>query len=121
MADLAHLCGAVRLARFNVEARSEPADYFRGLPIPAYAIMLVSFYLTFRNRLDLFEVLNQGVISVLIPVIIVLSFLMVSTIPFDKIPPFGRERVRKHKGRPILFAVYFLIIIVFYDSGLLLV
>src|SRR5690625_6306280 len=65
--------------------------------------MLASFYLTFRNRLDLFEVLNQGVISVLIPVIIVLSFLMVSTIPFDKIPPFDRVPVRKHKGRLILF------------------
>src|SRR5690625_6110348 len=42
LAALAPLCGAVRLARFNVEARSEPADYFRGLPIPAYAIMLRS-------------------------------------------------------------------------------
>ncbi|HLR91291.1 MAG TPA: CDP-diacylglycerol--serine O-phosphatidyltransferase [Balneolaceae bacterium] len=121
LAALAPLCGAVRLARFNVEARSEPADYFRGLPIPAYAIMLASFYLTFRNRLDLFEVLNQGVISVLIPVIIVLSFLMVSTIPFDKIPPFDRESVRKHKGRLILFAVYFLIIIIFQDFGLMIV
>src|SRR5690625_6731711 len=102
MADLAHLCGAVRLARFNVEARSEPADYFRGLPIPAYAIMLASFYLTFRNRLDLFEILNHGVISVLVPVIIVLSFLMVSTIPFDKILPFDAESVRRHKSRLIL-------------------
>src|SRR5690625_5954720 len=78
--------------------------------------MLASFYLTFRNRLDLFEVLNQGVISVLIPVIIVLSFLMVSTIPFDKIPPFDRESVRKHKSRLILFAVYFLIIIIFQED-----
>src|SRR5690625_7989412 len=118
MADLAHLCGAVRLARFNVEARSEPADYFRGLPIPAYAIMLASFYLTFRNRLDLFEVLNQGVISVLIPVIIVLSFLMVSTIPFDKIQTLDRESVIKHKGRLIIFDVYFLFIIIFQDFEL---
>src|SRR5690625_4842264 len=102
LAALVAVCGAGRLARFNVEARAEPADYFRGLPIPAYAIMLASFYLTFRNRLDLVEVLNQGVISVLIPVIIVLAFLMVSTIPFDKIPPFDRESVRKHKGRLIL-------------------
>src|SRR5690625_8027548 len=82
LAALAPLCGAVRLARFNVEARSEPADYFRRLPIPAYAIMLASFYLTFRNRLDLVEVMNQEVITVLIPVMLILSFLMLSSTAF---------------------------------------
>ena len=118
---LAPLCGAVRLARFNVEAKDEPLSHFRGLPTPAYAIMLASFFLTFRNDLEMFDGLNQGVISVLIPVIIILSFLMVSTIPFDKIPPFDRESIQRYKGRLILMAVYFLIIIIFQDIGLMIV
>lgn len=121
LSALAPLCGAVRLARFNVESKDEPLGYFRGLPTPAYAIMLASFYLTFRNELELFDGLNQGVISVLIPVIIVLSFLMVSTIPFDKIPSFDRGSIQKFKGRLILLAVYFLIIVIFQDIGLMIV
>lgn len=121
LSALAPLCGAVRLARFNVESKTERIDYFRGLPTPAFAIMLASFYLTFRDRLDLFDGLNQGVISVLIPVTIILSFLMVSTIPFDKIPPFDRRSVQKYKGRLILLAVYFLTIVFLQDIGLILV
>lgn len=121
LSALAPICGAIRLARFNVESKVEDLNYFKGLPTPAYAIMLASFFLTFRNRLDWFEGLNQGVISVLIPVVILLSFLMVSTIPFDKIPRFDRKSIKKYKNRLILLFVYFLIIVIFQDLGLIVV
>jgi CDP-diacylglycerol--serine O-phosphatidyltransferase len=121
LSALAPICGAIRLARFNVEAKVEDLNFFRGLPTPAYAIMLASFFLTFRNRLDWFDGLNQGVISVLIPVVILLSFLMVSTIPFDKIPRFDRKSIKKYKNRLILLFVYFLIIVIFQDLGLIVV
>lgn len=121
LSALAPICGAIRLARFNVESKVEDLNFFKGLPTPAYAIMLASFFLTFRNRLDWFEGLNQGVISVLIPVVILLSFLMVSTIPFDKIPRFDRKSIKKYKNRLILLFVYFLIIVIFQDLGLILV
>lgn len=121
LSSLAPICGAVRLARFNVESKIESLDYFRGLPTPAFAIMLTAFFLTFRNRLEWFDGLNQGIISVLIPVIILLSFLLVSTIPFDKIPRFDRDSVKQHKNRLILLLVYFIIIVIFQDIGLIVV
>lgn len=121
LSALIPICSAIRLARFNVESKMESINYFRGLPTPAFAIMLASFFLTFRDKLEWFDGLNQGVISVLIPVVILLSFLLVSTIPFDKIPKFDRESVKKYKGRFVLIAIYFFTITIFQDIGLILV
>jgi CDP-diacylglycerol---serine O-phosphatidyltransferase len=121
LSALPPLCGAIRLARYNVESKFGETTYFKGLPIPVQAVMLSAFYLTFMNRMDIFEGLNQGVISVLIPVVILLSFLMVSTIPFDKIPKFDRASVKEHKNKLILFFVYFITIVIFQDIGLMFV
>lgn len=122
LSALPPLCGAIRLARYNVEAKHhEDSTYFKGLPIPVQAIMLSAFYLTFMNRVELFEGLNQGIISALIPVVILLSFLMVSTIPFDKIPRFDRASVKVHKNKLILIFIYFITIVIFQDIGLMFV
>lgn len=116
------LCGAVRLARFNVNARLQPTkDFFIGLPIPAQAIMLGAFFLTFRDSLSLFEFLENGVNSALIPFIVVISFLMVSTLPFDKIPKFDRKTIREQKGKFMLFLFYLVLILVFKEYGLMAV
>jgi len=121
LSALAPLFGAIRLARFNVESKVKEINYFRGLPTPAFAVMISAFYLTFRNRLDWFSGFENGVISILIPVVILLSFLMVSTIPFDKIPKFDRESIKKYKNRLILLGVYFVIIVLLQDIGLMIV
>lgn len=121
LSALPPLCGAVRLARFNVEAQSERPDYFRGLPIPAQAIMISAFYLTFYNRPELFSGFENGVNTVLIPLIVLLSFLMVSTIPFDKIPRFDKPSVKKYKGRIFLFLFYLVLIVVLQEIGLMIV
>ncbi|HET8864885.1 MAG TPA: CDP-diacylglycerol--serine O-phosphatidyltransferase [Gracilimonas sp.] len=116
------LCGAVRLARFNVNARLQPSkDFFIGLPIPAQAIILGAFFLTFRDSLEIFSFLENGVNSALIPLIVVISFLMVSTLPFDKIPRFDRKTIREEKGRFILFLVYLVLILAFKEFGLMAV
>ncbi|MEP1150525.1 MAG: CDP-diacylglycerol--serine O-phosphatidyltransferase [Balneola sp.] len=116
------LCGAVRLARFNVNARLSPSsDYFIGLPIPAQAIIIGSFFLTFRNKLDLFTGFEQGINSVLIPVVVVISFLMVSTIKFDKIPRFDRKSIRENRGKLGLLLLYFILIISLKEYGLMIV
>jgi len=121
LSALPPICGAIRLARYNVESKYAESVYFRGLPIPAQAVMFSGFYLTFSNKLHLFDVFEQGVISVLIPVVILLSFLMVSTIPFDKIPRFDRDSVKKYKNRLILLLVYLILILIFQDIGLIIV
>lgn len=116
------LCGAVRLARFNVDAKvDDNPTFFKGLPIPAQAIMFVAFYLTFAENTEIFEGFKYGVSSVLIPLIVLLSFLMVSTVPFDKMPRFSKGYMKQYKGRIFLFAFYFLLIITLQEYGLMIV
>ncbi|MBO6793287.1 MAG: CDP-diacylglycerol--serine O-phosphatidyltransferase [Balneolaceae bacterium] len=114
------LCGAVRLARFNVNARLQPrSDVFIGLPIPSVAITIIAFFLTFRDDLSLFEYFNNGVYSVVIPLVALVSFLMVSSIQFEKIPRFDRESIRSKKLSFVLFIMYLLLIATLHEYGLM--
>lgn len=121
LSALTPLCGAVRLARYNVDVQETRSDYFKGLPIPGQAIMIAAFYLTFYNQLELFGGFEYGLNTVLVPLIVLLSFLMVSTIPFDKIPGFDRESIKKHKGKLFLFIFYGILILLFQEVGLMIV
>src|SRR5205085_8590427 len=74
-------CGAIRLARFNVLAHSETSvqRFFVGLPIPLAAGMVVSLVIA------LHQPGRSAADSVLVPIallMLVLSFLMVSTIRY---------------------------------------
>jgi CDP-diacylglycerol--serine O-phosphatidyltransferase len=121
LSALPPLCGAVRLARYNVDVQESQEDFFKGLPIPGQAIMIASFYLTFYNQLELFESFEYGINAILIPLIVLLSFLMVSTIPFDKMPSFDKQSVRKHKLKFSLFIAYGILILLFQEVGLMIV
>ncbi|NGP76227.1 CDP-diacylglycerol--serine O-phosphatidyltransferase [Balneolaceae bacterium YR4-1] len=121
LSALPPLCGAVRLARYNVDAQESRPDYFKGLPIPAQAIMISSFYLTFFDRMELFMDFKNGINTVLIPLIVLLSFIMVSTIPFDKMPSFDKKSIKKYKGRLFLFIFYGILIVFLQEIGLMIV
>lgn len=70
------VCGAIRLARFNVLELRRPRNFFIGLPIPAAAGVLVSTFTVFQR-------LNPEVTLKLLPLIVVaLAYLMVSRIPY---------------------------------------
>ena len=119
LAALPALCGAVRLARYNVDNKDVVLDRFRGLPIPAQAIMICAFVLTFMDREELFEIFSWGVISVFVPLLVLLSFLMVSTIPFDKLPKLDRNSIQQNRGKLFLFVIYLLVILFFQEYGLM--
>lgn len=121
LSALPPLCGAVRLARFNVESKEPVLAYFKGLPIPAQALMIAAFYLTFHDRLYWFADFENGINSLLIPLIVLLSFLMVSTVPFDKMPSFDRASIQRYKGRLFLFIFYGILIVVLQEIGLMIV
>jgi CDP-diacylglycerol--serine O-phosphatidyltransferase len=120
LAALPAVCGAVRLARFNVDTKIEQTKYFKGLPIPVQAIMIVGFFLTFRNSVELFSSFNYGMKSVLIPMVILLSLLMVSTVPFDKVPRFERGKLRQSRNDILLFLFYVIVILVLQEWGLII-
>ena len=73
-------CGAIRLARFNVLATREtgPSNYFIGLPIPLAAAALVSLVLATHNS-GVEDLVQQQTVAV---VVVMLSFLMVSTVRY---------------------------------------
>ncbi len=87
------MMAAVRLARFNLRAQAgETSAYFVGLPVPAAAVLLASFVLSY-------ELFGEGIITFkTIPILmkrmpfffkfvplamIMLSFLMVSTVQYS--------------------------------------
>jgi CDP-diacylglycerol--serine O-phosphatidyltransferase len=120
LAALPALCGAIRLARFNIDAKIVESETFKGLPIPVQAIMIVGFFLTFSRNLELFEFLQYGVNNVIIPMVLVLSLLMVSTVPFDKIPRFKRGQMRRQRKTIFLFLGYAGIIVLLQEWGLVI-
>ncbi len=97
VAALPALCGAVRLARFNVsvEMGGDKPDYFSGLPIPVQAAAIVSLTLNFDDA-SWFNEASISSMSLLIPIVAVLAGLMVSTIPFDALPKPTAAYIRRH-------------------------
>lgn len=71
-------CGALRLARFNVQAQKVGEKHFTGLPIPAAASIIASGLLLMVSG----DVRSDMMRLAMIPGIYVLSFLMISTIPY---------------------------------------
>jgi CDP-diacylglycerol--serine O-phosphatidyltransferase len=97
------LCGAVRLARFNVitnpllhRAEAESSKDFVGLPIPAAAGTVASLVLLLLNMAANAKELRQ--LTLALPLILILvSFLMVSTVRYPSFKQVNwetRTRVR---------------------------
>ncbi|UXR64962.1 CDP-diacylglycerol--serine O-phosphatidyltransferase [Bdellovibrio bacteriovorus] len=70
-------CGALRLARFNVQANVVEKNYFQGLPIPMAAGIVASSVLAFQD-LELEPLGNYG----LLVMTILLALVMVSNFRF---------------------------------------
>jgi CDP-diacylglycerol---serine O-phosphatidyltransferase len=104
-------CGALRLARFNVQVGTVSSKYFVGLPIPGAAMMIATTVLF----LDGWEVSSPHLLGVpLLVFTYLLGFLMVSTIPFNSFKDF--ESV-KSKPLPVLFLVIVLVTVVAVSPG----
>jgi CDP-diacylglycerol--serine O-phosphatidyltransferase len=71
-------CGALRLARFNVQTSVIDPKRFNGLPIPAAAVMLATSVIFFEHL----EIKPADYSIFLLALTVVLSFLMVSSIKF---------------------------------------
>ncbi len=119
VASLPALCGAVRLARYNVFAESEKKDHFDGMPIPAQAAALVSFLLVF-DQSEWFARLVGGRLSVLIPLVVILSTLMVTGIRFETIPRPSRSYIQTHRFQAVAFVTAILLVLFFQATGILL-
>jgi CDP-diacylglycerol--serine O-phosphatidyltransferase len=117
------LCCALRLARFNVLAHSgEVHKHFVGLPTPASAGVIISFVLSYSLLVPQGYSLNFKTIPALMEfmptffkimpiVIVVLSFLMVSNIPYLSFKKLKLSKIRTIELLVVLIVLIILIVI----------
>jgi len=97
------ICGAIRLARFNL---MNVKGYFLGLPIPAAGCLIATFIISgIKPHPWLFPMLVTG-----------LAYLMVSRI---KYPDFKKAGNKKHKKVPLLITATFFIYLGFTNPQML--
>lgn len=107
------ICGALRLARFNAQKNTQKSSHFSGLPIPGAAGAFASFVL-FTESLG-FTGDAQGATAIVF--IYLLSFLMVSTIPY---PSFKELDLRRRKPFHVLVAIILVLIVIAYKPKIML-
>lgn len=95
LASLPALCGAIRLARFNVQLVGFDKDYFRGLPIPSAALVLISYLVFFHIPPDSL-IPDSAKPALIVGITVAVSLLMVSTVRYDTLPKFSPSGIRKH-------------------------
>ncbi|HOT42016.1 MAG TPA: CDP-diacylglycerol--serine O-phosphatidyltransferase [Syntrophorhabdaceae bacterium] len=101
-------CGALRLARFNIQVDNVQKKHFLGLPIPAAAIIIagsVLFYswLGYKSELK----------TIVMPILVyILAFLMVSDVRY-----YSFKDMAFFKGKPFrsTLAVILLLVIIFIE------
>ncbi len=98
------LCGALRLARFNVTKPDKKGDNFIGLPIPAAAAVIASIVIAFE---DIFKTKLDPMIMV--AVVYLLAFLMVSNIKYPAFKKFEfKKRVTFTRFMFVILFIYVL-------------
>jgi CDP-diacylglycerol--serine O-phosphatidyltransferase len=102
-------CGAIRLARFNVLAKKPIINkkFFIGLPIPVAASMLVAMVIAHFRLFEGLPVTRHVSIMLLV---LLLAFLMVSTIQFWSF--------KEIKLAPHTIYALFILALVFFIAGL---
>jgi len=100
------VCGALRLARFNVQVNTVESKRFVGLPIPAAASMVASTVLLFNH----FGWPSSYKKLAILALIYLLAFLMVSSVKYYSFK--DPELIKKQPFGFLVLAVVLLIIIV---------
>ena len=99
IASVPLILGAIRLARFNVDDDETPSAYFTGLPTPINAISIGSLVIFIEHVKAMNPEYSQP--RLLLPIILALSFLMVTKIKYAKFP-----LLNLHSGKVNSFRLY---------------
>ncbi len=105
ISSLLMLAGGFRLARFNVQLVGFDKSFFKGLPIPSSAITIASFCLAFYIAPNGYQ---EPYSNIIIPMILLLSYLMVSRIEYDSFPKLKLNELKK---KPYLILIILLAVI----------
>lgn len=106
LASVFLVCGALRLARFNVMSQdSGKGDLFTGMPIPAAAIVLSQYIVFTEHSWATAHAAHLGVLLTLC-----LSTLMVSRVEYDAMPGFRSGGLRERCKQVFLVAAVALVV-----------
>ena len=113
ISSLPLVAGGFRLARFNVQLVGFDKKHFTGLPIPSAALTLATFILSFRKNGSeyLYDML-------FLPMVIIISFLMVSKVRYDTLPKFSLQTIKEKPIQFVLILLAFIAIVIFNVKGL---
>ncbi len=111
------MAGTFRLARFNVLASDgDDKSYFMGMPIPAGAIVIISYVLFFHLDESMLSADTKNWMIFAVPLLTAL--FMVSSIRFDSLPKPTPKTLRDRKW---IFAYFVIgIVAIAWTEGLLL-
>lgn len=108
ISGLIALFSALRLAKFHIKAQHE---HFLGLPTPANAILICSLAASYAlGEIPFFDKIID--LKIIIPVILVLSFLMVSNIPMINLK-FKNFSIKKNITRYVFLMFAIVLVIIF--------
>jgi CDP-diacylglycerol--serine O-phosphatidyltransferase len=107
------ICGALRLARFNVQKDRVDAKFFNGLPIPAAACFIASLIL-FTSAVG---GITESKPIIIIFMIYLLSFLMVSTVNYLS---FKEVNIRHRKPFNVLVSIILIFTVIAYKPQVML-
>jgi len=110
------IAGGFRLARFNIQLVGFSKSFFLGLPIPSSALTIASFVLAFYN-----DGYPKPISDFITPMILVLSFLMVSNIRYETLPKISLKSIKEKPFHFIFLIVAVLLVVFMYKRGLFLV
>lgn len=104
------ISGAIRLARFNTQVSGfEDKKYFRGLPIPASALTIISFLAFIYNK----QYLTPDIENIIIYFItFTCAAAMVSDIKYENIPRYSIRYIKQYPARFSIFNIALIICIV---------
>jgi CDP-diacylglycerol--serine O-phosphatidyltransferase len=107
------ICGALRLARFNVQKNTLDVNCFKGLPIPSAACFIASVILL-TSALSGIEKYKSMLIIVMI---YTLSFLMVSSVDYLNFKKFD---IRNQKPFNVLVSIILIFLVIAYRPKIML-
>jgi CDP-diacylglycerol---serine O-phosphatidyltransferase len=116
ISSLPLIAGGFRLARFNIQLVGFAKSFFLGLPIPTSALTIASFVLAFFNN-----GYREPFSDFITPLVLALSYLMVSNIRYETIPKFTIKGIKEKPFHFIFLIAAILLVVFLYKQGLFLV
>ena len=108
------VCGALRLARFNVQVTTIESKRFNGLPIPAAAAMVCTTVLLFFDMGHGSEMVKHVTVLALV---YILAFFMISNVKFYSFKEFNLAK--RMPFQLLVFLIVLLVIVANYPTKML--